>query len=131
VSFDICSEDKVPRVKQHRDSSSSSSLGGRVARRPRRPKNAALEVRQHQLRIVGDGELRLGMVIGSSRLATHTTVRSGIPMYNKLELVGKRQPRAKTLLMETSMSPGESGFSFVSWSSDRQRTQQKNMKSTD
>jgi hypothetical protein len=129
VSFDICSEDKVPRVKQHRDSSSSSSLGGRVARRPRRPKNAALEVRQHQLRIVGDGELRLGMVIGSSRLATHTTVRSGIPMYNKLELVGKRQPRAKTLLMETSMSPGESGFSCVSWSSDR--TQQKNMKSTD
>jgi hypothetical protein len=129
VSFDICSEDKVPRVKQHRDNSSSSSLGGRVARRPRRPKNAALEVRQHQLRIVGDGELRLGMVIGSSRLATHTTVRSGIPMYNKLELVGKRQPRAKTLLMETSMSPGESGFSCVSWSSDR--TQQKNMKSTD
>jgi len=53
-----------------------------------------------------------GVVMGLSRLATHTTVRLGmlwyqIPMYKfLLELVGKKKPSAKIPPSETSMSPG-------------------------
>lgn len=62
----------------------------------------------------------VGAVIGLSRLAIHTTVRSGtlwyqIPMYILLlELVGEKKPRAKSLPAEMSMSLGKSGFVSVS-----------------
>jgi hypothetical protein len=67
-----------------------------------------------------------GVVVGLSRLATHTRVRSGmlwyqIPMYRlSLELVGEKKPSAKTPSLEMSMSPGESGFARVGWSLDWQ-----------
>ena len=67
-----------------------------------------------------------GVVIGLSRLATQTTVRSAmpwyqIPMYNfLLELVGEKKPRAKSPPSEMSVSLGKSGFVCVSWLSDRQ-----------
>jgi hypothetical protein len=65
--------------------------------------------------------------IGLSRLAIHTTVRSGmlwyqIPRYKLLlELVGEKKPRAKTRPSEMSMSPGESDFGCVSWLLDSQK----------
>lgn len=68
-----------------------------------------------------------GELIGLSRLATHTTVGSGIllyqiPMYNlRLELVGEKKPRAKSPPSETSLSLRKSGFACVSWSLDWQR----------
>lgn len=64
------------------------------------------------------------VVIGLSRLATHTTVRSAmlwyqIPMYNfLLELVGEKKPRAKSPPSEMSVSLGKSGFVCISWSLD-------------
>ena len=62
----------------------------------------------------------VGLVIGLSRLAIHTTVRSGtllyqIPMYNLLlEFVGEKKPRAKSPPAEMSLSLGKSGFICVS-----------------
>jgi hypothetical protein len=60
---------------------------------------------------------------GLSRLATHTTVRSGtllyqMPMYKLLlELPAKKKPRAKAPSLEMSTSPGESALACVRWSS--------------
>jgi hypothetical protein len=65
--------------------------------------------------------------IGLSRLAIHTTVRSGmlwyqIPRYKLLlELVGEKKPRANTRPSEMRMSPGETEFAFVSWSLDSRK----------
>uniref|UniRef100_A0A0D9ZR77 Uncharacterized protein n=1 Tax=Oryza glumipatula TaxID=40148 RepID=A0A0D9ZR77_9ORYZ len=70
-----------------------------------------------------------GVVIGLSRLATQTYVRSDSEMlwYHMprkklwLEAVGEKKPSAKTLPLETSTSPGEiSRFACVSWSSPLQ-----------
>uniref|UniRef100_A0A0A8XTQ4 Uncharacterized protein n=1 Tax=Arundo donax TaxID=35708 RepID=A0A0A8XTQ4_ARUDO len=69
------------------------------------------------------------VVAGLSRLATHTTVRlrSGmpwnqIPTYRlPLEPAGEKKPRAKTPSLEMSISPGASGLTVVSWSSDSQK----------
>jgi hypothetical protein len=67
------------------------------------------------------------LVIGLSRLATHTYVRSGIllyhmPMYEfAVEFAGEKKPRAKTPPLDTSLSPVESGFPRVRRSSDSQK----------
>ncbi|BAF15901.1 Os04g0632000 [Oryza sativa Japonica Group] len=70
-----------------------------------------------------------GVVIGLSRLATQTYVRSDSEMlwYHMprkklwLEAVGEKKPSAKTLPLEMSTSPGEiSRFACVSWSSPLQ-----------
>lgn len=64
--------------------------------------------------------------IGSSRLAVHTTVRLGMLLYHMpryklaLEPLGEKKPSAKSPALETSVSPEESGFAFVSCSSDLQ-----------
>lgn len=60
-----------------------------------------------------------GMAIGLSRLATHTTLHSGMlwyhmPTYNvTVEFVGEKKPRAKAPPSETSLLPGGSGFASV------------------
>lgn len=65
-------------------------------------------------------------VIGLSRLATHTYVRSGMLLYHMprckllLELAGEKNPRAKSPPLEMSSSLGKSGFVCVSWSLDLQ-----------
>jgi hypothetical protein len=64
--------------------------------------------------------------IGLSRLAVHTTVRPGMLWYHMLryklvlEPSGEKKPSAKSPPLETSVSPEESGFASVSWSSDLQ-----------
>jgi hypothetical protein len=45
-----------------------------------------------------------------------------------LELVGKKKPRAKSPLLETSVSLWVSGFACVSWSSDLQTEFKNRMK---
>jgi hypothetical protein len=67
--------------------------------------------------------------IGLSRLAIHTTVHSGMLLYQipryklLLDLVGEKKPRAKTPPSDMTMLPGESEFSCVtvSWSLDSQK----------
>ena len=66
-------------------------------------------------------------LIGLSRLATQTYVRSGMSWYHiptygfAVELSREKKPRANTPPFETSSSPGKSGFAGVRRSSDLQK----------
>ncbi|KAJ1272960.1 hypothetical protein BS78_06G243100 [Paspalum vaginatum] len=64
-------------------------------------------------RLVTTREAEEELVIGLSRLATHTTYK------RVLEFAGEKKPRAKTLLLEISLWPGKMrGFEGVNWSSE-------------
>lgn len=73
---------------------------------------------------VGAGDVVV-FVTGASRLATHTTVSSGMSLYHipryslaGVEVEGAKKPKAKLPSSDTTVAPGESGFPGTILSSD-------------